>query len=443
MHMRSIRSIGLTLALVVAGLADRTSVGQQKKSGGDKYALLVGVRKYDPNELRGLPYSEPDVVELSGVLEAEGYKPGNVVLMTQTAGADDTRFLPLAANVREELSLLLDEMDEDDSVLIALAGHGVQFQGENESYFCPADARLADKSTLILSGEFRDVTDKDSKTTAIQIKAKIEDRRGELVVELDSRGLFSLTTIAALVGLTTVTPQAASREQAEKRLDQALDKVQSPCLAGTRITPVQDGATLPYSIEILVGPDPGQAKPDLKNYAPRAATLDQDGLAFLKINRGEVYAVKVKNDSKFDAAVTLTIDGLSMYSFSDNKNYVVVFVHAGKSGIIPGWHRTNDVSDSFQVAEYAKSAVAKLLPSSSTFGTITASFKSAWPKDAQPPADEPDPIRNTRSAGATARGNPIDAKYVEETRMIGQLRGAVSVRYNKTADPADLPKQYP
>ena len=44
---------------------------------------------------------------------------------------------------------MLDEVDEDDSVLIALAGHGVQFQGENESYFCPADARLADKSTLI------------------------------------------------------------------------------------------------------------------------------------------------------------------------------------------------------------------------------------------------------------------------------------------------------
>ena len=152
MHMRSlrsIRSIGLTLALVVAGLASRPSLGQQKKSGGDKYALLVGVRKYDPNELRGLPYSEPNVVELSGVLKAEGYKQGNVMLMTQTVGAEDTRLLPLAANVRKELKLLLDEMDEDDSVLVALAGHGVQFQGENESYFCPADARLADKSTLI------------------------------------------------------------------------------------------------------------------------------------------------------------------------------------------------------------------------------------------------------------------------------------------------------
>ena len=77
---------------------------------------------------------------------------------------------------------------------------------------------------MLVSGEFRDVTDKDSKTTALQIKAKIEDRRGEPVVELDSRGLFSLTTIAALVGLTTVTPPAASRankRQSSATLDSA------------------------------------------------------------------------------------------------------------------------------------------------------------------------------------------------------------------------------
>jgi hypothetical protein len=296
---------------------------------------------------------------------------------------------------------------------------------------------------LLVSGEYRDVTDKDSKTTALQIKAKIENRQGETVVELASRGLFNLTTIASLVGITTVTPPAASPDKAEKKLDQALDKIQSPRLAGTRITPAQDGTALPYSIEILVGPDPGQAKPDLKNYAPRAATLDKDGLAFLKINRGEVYAVRVNNDSPFEAAITLTIDGLSMYTFSDNKNYEVVFVDAGKTGIIPGWHRTNDVSDSFQVAEYAKSEVAKLLPRSSTFGTITASFKAAWAKEAAPPADEPDPRRNTRSADATTRGNPIEAKYVEETRNIGQFRGAVSVRYNKAADPSDLPDSKP
>ena len=74
-------------------------------------------------------------------------------------------------------------------------------------------SRTAD---LLVSGEYRDVTDKDSKTTALQIKARIEDRNGEPVIDLDSRGLFSLTTIASLVGITTVTPPSTTPEKAEK-----------------------------------------------------------------------------------------------------------------------------------------------------------------------------------------------------------------------------------
>jgi formylglycine-generating enzyme required for sulfatase activity len=147
---RRILTAGLT-GLVACGIVD-SGRGQGPKAG-EKYALLVGVRKYDPNELRDLPYSEADVTELAGVLKAAGYKPDNVVLMTQTAGAEDTRFLPLAASVRKELRLLLQGLEEQDSILVALAGHGVQFRGEAESYFCPAGAKLADRATLIPLGE--------------------------------------------------------------------------------------------------------------------------------------------------------------------------------------------------------------------------------------------------------------------------------------------------
>ena len=69
--------------------------------------------------------------------------------MTQTLGAKDAAFLPVAENVRKELDLLLAEIGKDDHLLIALAGHGVQFQGEKDVFFCPADARLKDKNRLI------------------------------------------------------------------------------------------------------------------------------------------------------------------------------------------------------------------------------------------------------------------------------------------------------
>src|SRR4051812_37208850 len=50
---------------------------------GEKYALLVGVRKYDPAEpLPTLAYSEDDVDELRRVLVASGYRSENIKLMT-------------------------------------------------------------------------------------------------------------------------------------------------------------------------------------------------------------------------------------------------------------------------------------------------------------------------------------------------------------------------
>ena len=113
----------------------------------DRYALLVGVREYDKNELTNLNYTEDDVTALAQVFQDAGYR--RVVLMTQTRGAREARYLPLAANVRKELKGLLEDRTEDDAVVVAFAGHGVEPADSNTPYFCPMDAKLGDKSTLI------------------------------------------------------------------------------------------------------------------------------------------------------------------------------------------------------------------------------------------------------------------------------------------------------
>jgi hypothetical protein len=150
-HDRTYRgAVLLVLSGLFAGAAQAQS---PKQLLGEKYALLVGVRQYDKNELRSLPYTESDVVELSQALQEAGYRPENIVLLTQTMGADNVRFLPLAANIRKELRLKLRNRNHADSVLVAFAGHGVQFKGDDEPYFCPMDAKLDDKSTLISLSE--------------------------------------------------------------------------------------------------------------------------------------------------------------------------------------------------------------------------------------------------------------------------------------------------
>src|SRR5262249_17785170 len=150
----------------------------------------------------------------------------------------------------------------------------------------------------------------------------------------------------------------------------------------------------------------------------RQATV-QDGLAFVPLSRGEVFGVKLINRSPYDAAVTLTIDGINMYAFSKVKDpstgrpkFSVVVLGPGEEAFVPGWHRTNEVSEEFVITEYARSAAAELHSNAPT-GVITATFAAAWPKDQAPPADEPGGQGGySRSADAVGRGAKVQKKYV-------------------------------
>jgi hypothetical protein len=119
----------------------------------EKYAFLVGVKIYRPEELRNLECTENDITDLAEVLKASGYRTENIRLLTQAAGDKNPRFLPQTQNIRTELRELLRARVPGDSVIVALAGHGVQFKDNSERYFCPTDARLKDVSTLVALSE--------------------------------------------------------------------------------------------------------------------------------------------------------------------------------------------------------------------------------------------------------------------------------------------------
>lgn len=142
-----------TVCVLALFLAGSFSTAPCQGQVGEKYALLVGVREYDKNELRTLPFSEADVEGLARLLRDSGYRAENVVVMTQSIGSKQPRYFPIATNIRKELDLLLAGRDEADSIVIALAGHGVQFRDDDECYFCPTDAKLGEKETLIPLGQ--------------------------------------------------------------------------------------------------------------------------------------------------------------------------------------------------------------------------------------------------------------------------------------------------
>lgn len=165
------------------------------------------------------------------------------------------------------------------------------------------------------------------------------------------------------------------------------------------------------------------------------------GQPFVDVARGERYRIWLINDSDYDAAARLTMDGLALFTFSeeDYRQYTHVIVSARSRTVIPGWHLNNTTSREFLVGSLAESEVRRILPESLDLsqiaGTVTASFRAAWEEGAKSPDDEPAP--GTLGAGnATRLGPKIQQNYQPVQRILGALRGCVSIRYSETEAPA-------
>ena len=111
---------------------------------GNKWALLIGVNSYDhADQLNRLEYTDDDIHEFANALREIGFQ--NIIEMTHKAAADIQDYRPTAMNIRAAVKTIQENAGPQDTILIAFSGHGVQFEGEAENYFCPIDADLQPK----------------------------------------------------------------------------------------------------------------------------------------------------------------------------------------------------------------------------------------------------------------------------------------------------------
>jgi hypothetical protein len=220
--------------------------------------------------------------------------------------------------------------------------------------------RVEKRADLEIKGDYFDAEDKQTKLLALVLKARVIDRAGTEVAKFQ-RSLFDVATIGALLGTTVLLPPGLDEQARDRTLREGIDRPRFQ-LSGARVS--EPGS--PYAVEVLVK--------SRGEYQPRPAQL-VDGLAFVPIKRDEVYAIRLINDSAHDAAVTLTIDGLSVFAFSEVKDpktgrpkYSHFVVPArkqdggeprGGDGVVQGWHIKDDSddprgnTDSFLITEYA------------------------------------------------------------------------------------------
>ena len=113
--------------------------------------MVVGNEVY-PSDMTLLPYAADDALGMETELSRLGFK---VTVMTSESRNSDLR----PTDPRKILNVVRAvsrSCEPADTFIVCLSGHGVQYvndpllaTGVKESYFCPADADLDDKSTLL------------------------------------------------------------------------------------------------------------------------------------------------------------------------------------------------------------------------------------------------------------------------------------------------------
>ena len=95
-----------------------------------------------------------DVIEFEKALTATGFKDEHIVMMHDRQadvknGGQGNESLPEHDKIVDVLGKFLKGMDEADTAVVVLSGHGVMFKGDKSGYFCPVDAKLDPKAKLI------------------------------------------------------------------------------------------------------------------------------------------------------------------------------------------------------------------------------------------------------------------------------------------------------
>jgi TIR domain len=219
--------------------------------------------------------------------------------------------------------------------------------------------------------------------------------------------------------------------------------------------------TAPYAIEVLVANMPADVPSTVPEALRPLPKLDYravepvlaNGRPFVSLQRNQVFAVRVFNNSPSPAAYRLSVDGVNAFEFSDFKGRVGGdwVLPAKSSNTIYGWARKEGeatdhavLSDRFHSGHYPDAAFSedvRMLPFAvGNTGGVTVSFRAAWNDNAsERSADEPD----WGSGSASARGAMNSAGKVESWH-IGLCRAAISFQYSmQRLEPPEADKNPP
>jgi hypothetical protein len=201
----------------------------------------------------------------------------------------------------------------------------------------------------------------------------VVDTQGRVLATF-RRGVFGDAALASLFGITgNLTPRADLNGRSDE-LARAIDEPKAH-VAGASVSSRPRAA---YAIEFLLRSDDRWAATH-----PHVA----DDQATISLAPGQVFAIRLINHSRHEAAVFLSIDGLSLFAFSENRSMSQVIVPAESSSVVHGWHRRGNEWEPFCAHRAGQSVAVR--PHDADFQVVTAVFSVCWDGGDEVPSDEP------------------------------------------------------
>ncbi len=348
----------------------------------------------------------------------------SLMLHQSTANANEA-LRPAISDLSQKVAKLLKGRGEEQIAIGAFTGpsFAVASSGPGITRILADELKqhgvnVSRQAKLEIKGDYRSITERSTGLLELRIKSQILDNFGETLLELNSR-IEDPNILAQVLGLNKPDlGEGITHAKASETIKSLIEDPQAD-VHGSVIKTVPSSL---YGMEILTKQPSGA-------YDAQSISI-ADSLPFVELDRGEVFAVRLINDSDNDAAVVLTLDGLSCFAFTNGPKYEHFIVRKNASLIIKGWHRTNTTSDEFLITRYADSAAAEELVSPDLVGTITATFAAAWDPKGDPPPDERSKFRSAFD-NAVGRGKKVTTPFREVNLTLGRTRDIISVRYNK------------
>ena len=297
---------------------------------------------------------------------------------------------------------------------------------------------IGENATYTVQGRYSIGDDPDDLGTEahkrlLAVEVTIEITNG---VEKQSDFTFYLSRERDIIAAEGLNVSFGDRERSETRQAHiAIRKVREASFRTSVTSPkspyhvdgskIKTGRQSPYAIELLTRSPVGQT------YSPRAPKSDGGPLPFVPVGVGEVYGVKIYNNSDQEIGVAMKIDGIDQFTFSEERDqstgrpqFTSWIVAPNSSFTIKGWHVSADNSRednlaAFQVTKYGEGAskfVKDVDPK--TNGVITVAIANAF-----------DPQGGKSSATETGFGPPVKQNQKVVHRTLEPPHEFLAIRY--------------